>query len=363
VEDIAADSSGNTFVTGYSYRGMPWKHSDYYTVKYDSSGNEEWDVRYDGQRNGNDEALAIAIDASYVYVTGRSQQSKGDEKNYDYYTAKYDIDNGKKRWDFRYDGPGESDDEAAAVAVDNSGNVCVTGRSTGDGTGFDYYTAKYDSSGDLVWEARYNNDSVNGNDEARGIAVDSSGNVYITGRSTGDDSSFDYYTIKYAAADGAKLWDARYAGPGSGDDEARAIVVDSSGNAYVTGRSEGSGTDYDYYTVKYAAADGEALWAKPYNNDDKDGHDEATAMTIDASGDIYVTGRSKGSGTGFDYYTIKYFSDDGRRFWVARYNNEDENGEDQAWAIVVDSSGNVYVTGSSQGSGTSIDYATVKYKQ
>jgi hypothetical protein len=88
-------------------------------------------------------------------------------------------------------------DEAAALAVDSSGNVYVTGKSAGSGTGFDYLTLKYDSAGGLAWKARYNNKDVNGTDEATAIALDSSGNAYVTGRSQGSGTGLDYATVKY----------------------------------------------------------------------------------------------------------------------------------------------------------------------
>jgi len=71
----------------------------------------------------------------------------------------------------------------------------VTGKSQGSGTNYDYYTVKYDSSGNVVWFARYDSPG-NGNDEAAAIAVNSTG-VYVTGRSDGFETGFDYVTIKY----------------------------------------------------------------------------------------------------------------------------------------------------------------------
>lgn len=140
-------------------------------------------------------------------------------------------------------------------------------------------------------------------------------------------------------------------------DEAAALALDSAGNIYVTGRSKGGGTGFDYVTIKYDSG-GNQQWVSRYdqNND----ADEAAALALDSAGNVYVTGRSKGSGTDFDYLTLKY-DGSGGLVWKARYNNKDVNGADEATAIVLDSAGNVYVTGRSKGSGTGLDYATVKY--
>ena len=76
-----------------------------------------------------------------------------------------------------------------------------------------------------------------------------SNNVIVTGSAVAP-HLYDYATIKYSSA-GVPLWTNRYNGPGNGDDEAYAVAVDHSGNVIVTGYSTGSGGDYDFATVKY----------------------------------------------------------------------------------------------------------------
>jgi len=255
-------------------------------------------------------------------------------------------------WVRRYNGSGDSIDEAFAIAVDGSGNVYVTGESYGD-----YATIKYYPDGDTAWVRRYNGPG-NSTDYARAIAVDGSGNVYVTGNSSGSGTSSDYCTIKYKP-NGDTAWVRRYNGPGDTTDGARAVAVDGSGNVYVTGGSEGSGTDYDYATIKYYP-NGDTAWVRRYNGPGN-WDDFAYAIAVDGSGNVYVTGESEGSGTNYDYATIKYYPD-GDTAWVRRYNGPG-NSTDYAFAIAVDGSGNVYVTGYSYGSGTNVDYATIKYVQ
>ena len=362
---VAVDNAGNAFIAGYGYRGMQVKHSDYATLKYDGSGKLLWDAQYDDRRNGNDEIRAIAIDgAGFVYVTGRSEDSlsKNDPKHYDYYTIKYDPGTGRVVWAQRYDNSSvlNAADEATALAVDQAGNVYVAGRSYGGATGLDFVTIKYSSSGVKQWVQRYNNTSRNGDDEAAAIALDAGGSIYVTGRSQSNATDFDFLTVKYDSS-GTLVWQARYNNPDvDGIEEAAAIAVDATGNAYVTGRSQGNGTGYDYVTVKYDLG-GIQQWVRRYNNN-VNGVDEATAMALDAGGNIYVTGRSQGNGTGLDYLTIKY-DGSGQQVWRVRYNHLNVNGADEAVAIALDAGGNVYVTGRSQGGTLGLDYATVKYKQ
>jgi plastocyanin len=312
-----------------------------------------WVRRYNGPENGSDGASAIAIDGSgNVYVTGTSYGGSGTP--FSYATAKY-YPNGDTAWVRRYNEPG-NDDRAFAIAVDSSGNVYVTGWSYQSGTWYDYATIKYKPSGDTAWVRRYSALGISG-DFASDIALDDSGNVYVTGKSEEVFLNFDYATVKYDSL-GNELWVRRYNGPADSSDEVQDIVVDGFGNVYVTGYSWGSGTNYDYVTIKYYP-DGDTAWVRRYNGP-ADSEDVAYAIAIDGSGNVYVTGGIyAGSGAEHDYATIKYYSN-GDTAWVRRYNGP-ANSTDCALAIAVDDSGNVYVTGFSFGSGTSQDYATIKY--
>jgi len=312
-----------------------------------------WVDRYNGPGNDDDRAAALAVDGQgNVYVTGAST---GSGTGYDYATIKYDA-HGQPQWVRRYNGPGSGDDWPSALAVDGQGNVYVTGASIGSGTGYDYVTIKYDAHGNKKWVRRYNG-PVNGDDWANALAVDSQGNVYVTGASTGSGTGYDYVTIKYDAH-GNKKWVRRYNGPGSGDDGPNALAVDGQGNVYVTGASwGGSGTLFDHATIKYDAH-GARQWVRRYNGP-ANGDDWANALAVDGQGNVYVAGASTGSGTGFDCATIMY-DPHGNKTWVRRYNGP-ANGDDCANALAVDGQGNVYVAGASTGSGTGFDYATLMY--
>ncbi len=347
---ISIDDSGNVYVTGRSYWSS--NYHAYATVKYNSAGIQQWVARYVGFGNNWDAAKAIAVDNSgNVYVTGFS----GSGTSYDYATIKYNS-LGDTVWVRRYNGPGNDVDSASSIAVDDAGNVYVTGTSYGSSTGRDCATIKYNSVGDTVWVRRYNGPG-NNDDGGNALAIDASGNVYITGWSYqyGD----DYVTIKYNSS-GDTVWTRKYNGPTSFADVALAIKVDLSGSVYITGLSQGVGSTYpeDYATIKYNS-DGDTVWVRRYNGPG-DYVDAATAIAVDDSGSVYVTGRSYASGTNYDYATIKYNSA-GAQQWLQRYSGPGNN-YDRATAIVLDNSRNVYVTGWSRtGSSGTEDYATVKY--
>jgi hypothetical protein len=252
-------------------------------------------------------------------------------------------------WIQRYNGPGNNTDVAQAVAVDGSNRVIVTGYSYGGSSGSDYATIQYSSAGVPLWTNRYNGPG-NGSDSAVAVAVDASNNVIVTGVSqvvTND----DYATIKYSSA-GVPLWTNRFNNAGDTDDEARAVAVDRNNNVIVTGRAGN-----DYVTIQYSSA-GVPLWTNRYNGP-ANGWDEPSAMAVDGSNNVIVTGRSPGNGVGDDYVTIKY-SSSGVPLWTNRYDGP-LNSFDWPSALVVDGSNNVIVTGRSVAGVGYYNFGTIKY--
>jgi uncharacterized delta-60 repeat protein len=396
------DDSGNLYVTGYSQgNGSAY---DFLTLKYSPSGQRLWTRRFNGAGNFDDHAYTIAKDDSgYIYVSGLSNNPnhnfliikytlegetvwtrspditwsvsdlptklvishQGDiymagtlnrtGTSEDYIVIKYNVD-GEFDWLNTYDG-NNGIDRVTGLATDDSANVIVTGYSFGSGTGYDFATIKYNSAGDTIWVKRYNG-NANNQDYARAIATDNSGNVYVSGEVRNSITRYDYGIIKYAP-DGETLWTNTYNGTANNDDFPLAMTIDLSGNAYVCGYSMGSGTYYDYATVKFTST-GEFGWAKRYDGP-PNAFDRANAITTDNYGNVYVTGASEGSGSQFDYLTIKYNSN-GDTVWQSRFDGG-ISGVDEANAILLDDEGNVYVGGYSASATSDFDYLTIKYSQ
>ncbi len=361
LKNMVVDGAGNVYVTGsidphYMYPAA------YATVKYDTDGNEQWVARYEDPSGNYLQVYpaAVALDSSgNVYVTGYAY----DQDYVGFYaTVKYDND-GNELWVAEYFSEENYTSYAYAMAVDSSGNVYVTGKSYGGlnsegiNTGYDYVTVKYDTDGNELWVARYAPGWSD--DTPKAVTVDDLGNVYVTGTSkiwsSGND--YDYATVKYDT-DGNELWAARYNGTGNGNDGAYRIALDSAGNTFITGWSQGDGTNYDCTTVKYDQG-GNEMWVARYDGP-VSGHDQGYALVVDDAGDVCVGGYSAGDGTGDDYLTIKY-DEHGTELWVARYNGASPSGTDLVWDLVLDSSKNVYVAGYTNGSIN--DNAVVKYDQ
>jgi len=216
------------------------------------------------------------------------------------------------------------------------------------------------------WVTSYSG-TGNGYDEAMDIVIDKSGNVFVTGVSYGEGSLSDYLTIKYDK-NGNKLWESRYNGPGNSYDEPYDMEIDNSDNIYLTGSSYGDGTGPDFATIKYDP-NGNLLWEARYNEWYPFGSgydstlDYAVSLAVNKEGYIYVTGYSQEMGFQRHYVTIKY-DPNGNEQWAELYYGPLPRGTGEARKIAVDDFGNAYVTGvcgsqiiNEQG----YEYATVKY--
>jgi hypothetical protein len=350
---IAADNSF-VYITGWTFPSSG--NRDILTIKYNSAtGDTVWVKRYNGTGNGGDYGLAIIVDGSgNVYITGRSDVG-GPQK---FTTIKYNAA-GVQQWVSVYTGPLSSTfDEAHAIKLDGSGNVYVTGISKTSNTG-DFLTLKMNSSGTVQWGMKYNGTS-NGDDNAVDMELDASGsNLFVCGSSQAGSAGYDYYTIKYNTSNGDTLASARYNGPWGTNDVVVAMTKDESDNIYITGYSTGTSSAYNYATIKYNTSLTQQ-WLMRYAG--PGGEDFAAGITYN-SGFVYVTGASIGSGTGYDYLTLKYNANTGEQVWLARENGS-TSGNDYASSIAVYDSTAVYVTGSLiSGSPTGTDYCTLRYSQ
>lgn len=382
---IVIDGSGNLFVSGIS--GAAWgspvraytSNFDIFVARLDpSTGSLVWNTFLGG--TGSDLGNSIAIDTtgSNLYATGSSTATWGSpvraySSGTDAFAAKLDAATGSLTWN-TFLGSAASD-VGNSIAVDGSGNVFVTGVGTATwgtpvraytASGNDAFAAKLNSSGTLLWNTFL---GTSGTDGGNGIAVDGSGGVFVAGRSSAAwscsptactvraySSSFDGFIAKLNASTGALTWNS-FLGA-SGSDDAKAIVLDGSGNIYITGYSGSTWgspvrayttSSFDAFVAKFNSS-GSLTWNTFLGGTAQDlGH----SVTLDGSGNLYVAGNSNGTwGSPIRAYSA---SDDG---FAAKL---DSTGGlvwntfigginiDEGSSIVVDGDQNVYVAGFSSG--------------
>ena len=333
----AVDTNGNVVVAGYVTRSSGASTTnEFATIKYSSDGIPQWTNSYFAGDGG--QPTAIAVDqVGNVFVAGVS--------NYNLLTIRY-ATNGdwRKTWaksiSSRYGG-------SAFCAVDTNGDVVVTGAGYVS-TSLNYITTKYSgASGAVMWTRYYAGDylsAVSGGPAA--IAVDASGNVYIAGSSKY--SGYYNYTLLKYAKDGTQSWVRYYSQSLSSNARPSALGLDSSGNVFVTGSESGHCS-----TIAYSPA-GLPAWT---NYSYAGVYASPSALAVDGSGSVWVTGYAQSS-AGPSFLTLKY-SGMGSLLWTNYYS--DPVNTNVAVAMSVDGSGNAFVTGYSQGTNGRYNFATLKY--
>jgi len=212
---------------------------------------------------------------------------------------------------------------------------------------------KYDNGGNLTWEKRYNGPS-NGEDKAMALVLSATGDAYVTGGSESPGFGLDFATLKYDA-NGNQRWLQRLSGQGNNEDVATGIILDSSENVYVTGRSFENVTGFDFLTVRRRPNDGSPIWFERFNSPEN-GDDKPAALTLDAQDNLHIAGVIGGDFGVLVYDPPGDLKSDERVDGGA-------NGLDEATGIVLDSEGSMFVTGGSQGTNTGQDILTIMLDQ
>jgi hypothetical protein len=417
---IAIDSGGNVYVAGNSYWNWNGPSGqaplrayrggrDIVVVKLNSSGTYQWHTFYGS--TDNDFGAAIAIDSGdNIYISGDSVAAwngPGDEAplnafHEDYYGYS-DIfvlklnSSGTYQWHTFY---GSTDDDFGyGIALDSSGHINVIGESywtwngpgdeaplharRGDGDTSDIFVLQLSSSGTYRWHTFYGSGD---DDYVYSIATSNSGSIYVAGESfwtwsgpngeepiharKGDDTTRDIFILKLNSS-GAYQWHTFY-GSGNGD-RAPAIAADSGGSVYATGMSmtawngDGATPPLHYHSgysdifVLRLNGSGTYQWHTFYGSNNS--ADYGTGIAVDSGGNIYVTGYSDGSwrgsnmeeplhpynysnvwnGNTYDMFVLK-LDNSGAYQWHTFYGSTDD---DYGLGLALDGSDNLYVTGTS----------------
>lgn len=322
----------------------------------------DWAKKFVG--SGNDNAAAIAADNSgNIWICGNNNWGYSTA---DMYTVRYNS-SGLQTAGYLYNSPYNNADQAKAIATDPAGNVYVCGKISLNASTSDIIVIKYNSSATQQWVA-YFNTPQNWIDDAVAITTDAAGNVYMTGSVVKyEPFEYDYLTVKFNTS-GVLQWYATYNGTANGVDMANDIAVDAAGNVYVTGLSSGQirkgrgdltfivSTGYDVVTIKYNAS-GTQQWVQRYNASNL--NDEGKAIGLDAAGDVYVTGLASASSSNQNAVTIKY-NNAGAFLWQQTYAGP-AGSHDFANDLAVDGSGNVLIAGGTFNSAGRSDVLAIKY--
>lgn len=344
--------------------------------KYDKNGILKWSVPFEIENAFSYELIDIVIDnnknviaaiiaseyaVSHFYLT--KFDSSGNQnwiRNYS-----YSID-----WGFNY---------SSSIAVDNNGNIFLSGTVAGSSTGYpfpnptyaeflNYLVTKYDSSGAEQWSRTY--DGTSGlYDSPRDMVVDETGNVFITGISEKIDSiDYNNYwlykssgvsTIKYNSG-GTLEW-VDYL-PNS---DVTDIEIDGTGNVYITGATSNGAINYlsNFMAAKFSSS-GSKIWVKNFSKNQLELYSNLSSVAIDNNGNVFVTG-SEDHPTNYGYkniQTIKYNSS-GTEEWNNIIENVWINSSvhSENLKVLVSNSGNIFVHGYLRDAGVGYDGGIIKY--
>jgi len=328
---ISIDANGNSYVTGFFEETATFgpftltstESMDIFVAKLDTDGNWQWAKQAGG--SDGDNGMGISVDENgNSYVTGlfngtatfgaTTLTSSGDS---DVFVAELDTDG---NWQWAKQAGGSAKDYGKSISVDANGNSYVTGYFKGTATfgattltcggGTDIFAAKLDTDGNWQWAKQAGGGMVFYLDFGEDISVDANGNSYVTGTFMGtatfgaftltSSGSFDIFAAKLDT-DGNWQW-AKRAG-GSGADCGKGIAVYANGNPYVTGLFNGTATfgattltssgDSDVFVAKLDT-DGNWQWAKRAGGS---ALDEGKSISVDANGNVYITGVFYGTAT------------------------------------------------------------------
>lgn len=351
---VTVDKDGNIYIAGTTDGIVDGDitednraYEDVFLMKIQSDGTVKWLKQFGTKSFDYGRSVAVDQDGN-IFVTGYTIgsfygfENKGDA---DIFLAKFNS-SGTQLWVVQW---GTTEGEiAGSVTVNSAGEIFVGGTTSGNLDGGiycsnnDVFVTKLNNSGTIEWTRQINNESE---DTGASVISDNSGNVFIAGE-TGSRN----FIAKYDG-EGVQQW-TKVWGPEEGSMISSA-AMDINGNIYVTGNTIGSFNGFQFkggsdFFIQKLDSNGNVKWT---NQSGTAGFDEADSVTVDSSGDILITGWVQGSLGGsvssgdYDIFMMK-FKNDGTKMWLKQWGTASE---DKGGGVSADEEGNIFITGFTAG--------------
>ncbi|MBA2434148.1 MAG: hypothetical protein H0V54_03505 [Chthoniobacterales bacterium] len=334
---IFVDPDGVSYITGTSGAGTS---TDITTVSFAADGTTRWSQTYNSGGSAADQARGITKSADGVlYVVGNTP---GPQSFANVLVLAYDAATGALLRTIKYStAPGISE-SGASIMTDTAGNIYVGGSTVGDAT--DVMTLKFTSAGVLQWRKTWDGAAFGpfSNDAIIKLLLDANGNPLVLINGLTGSNQPDYVVVKYAAGDGAILWEASWGT--NGGEYPIDMEIDVAGDVYVTG------TAIDlidkYSTIKLNGSNGQLIWQfyDALGNDHS-----ATGLFLDSQGGVLITGASDPDGdhSNFNdqFFTVKRDATTGAQLWTHVYGQTCVGCYDVPSDVRVDSEGHTFVVG------------------
>lgn len=364
-DGITIDSTDNIYVAGTLYASFdgisPSGFSDALVLKFSNTGMMVWKRKWGTV--GTDYGKAIAINSSDQLLIGGITNSAivGGTNQGGFDNILFSMDSNGGTLGAGVQWGTASDEYVRANAVDSGGNIYVTGYTYGAYSGYvnagfeDVFITKFNSTGVEQWTVQR---GTGGTEDVRGIDIDSTGNIYITGETTGgldgniNAGGNDIYLSKFNSS-GVLQWTKQLGT--AADESAKAVVVDNADNIYITGWTTGdfdghtnSGGGGDIFLVKFNAA-GTKLWSRLLGTTLTD---IGAALATDSFDNVYIGGFTNGglhgnSNAGAEDVVLIKYNSSGERQWTRQMGSAMD---DNVRGLAADSNDNLYILGITNGS-------------
>ncbi|MBN2724290.1 MAG: SBBP repeat-containing protein [Deltaproteobacteria bacterium] len=349
---VAVDGSGNVYVAGRTDGDLYGQVGgmDVFLTKFNSSGNEIWGTQWGTSESDVPYAVAVDTDGN-IYVAGITfGDLYGQVGGMDVFLTKFDS-SGNELWGTQW---GTTSNEIAeGLAIDADGNVYVTGRVYaadlyGQVGGVDAFLTKLDSSGNELWGRQW---GTAVSDVSCAVAIDAEGSVYVAGQTYGDlygqVGGNDAFLTKFDSS-GNELWGRQWGSPGT--ETVYDVASDADGNIYVAGYILGNlygqvGSN-DAFLTKFDSS-GNELWGRQWGSSESD---FAYAMAVNAEGNVFVTGYTRGdmygSSLGGHDGFLTGFNEDGIQITGKQFGTA---ADDTASGLAIDNNGHIFLVGYTAG--------------
>ena len=341
---VAVDAQGFVYCTGMTSFGAGG--GDLGLVKFASNGTRLWSKTW-GSSLGTDTGYDMIVDASgYVYCAA-NRVNPG--TSVDLALVKF-APNGTALWSTFWGGTGL--DWGRDVVMDASGFFYMAGYTTSFGAlDEDLALVKFSPDGTKLWNTTWGG---TGKERGYSVVVDTTGYLYVTGFTNSFGAGGEDIALVKFAPNGTKLWNITFGG--IYNDAGNDITMDTSGFLYMTGKIYSSITTHNDVALFKFAPNGTKLWNITWGS--VSSSEEGCAITVDASGNIFVTGKiNKFGATGQDLLVVK-FAPNGTYLWNINWGG---SGAEDGSAIARSTGGSLYIVGSTSSLGAgSYDFLLVK---
>ena len=344
---VAAGPAGSIYCVGRYQDG--YGTSNTALIKYYSNGTQAWLTTW-GEAH-DETCLRIALDlGGNIYCAGET----GDfgQGNWDFLLLKFHA-NGTFAWSTTWGGSGyvTRRDNARGVAVDATGNIYVAGYTQCFGAGgYDFALVKFYPNSTLAW---YQTWGGSGDDVCNQMTMDPAGNLYCVGY------TYNFGVVNRDLAlvklypNGTRAWNTTWGG--TQNDEAQSVILDPAGNIYCTGFTNSFGLGLNALALVKFYPNGTRAWNTTWGGSNEDW---GYSIALGNEGDLYCLGTTQSYGVGLQDFALVKFNLGGNRLWNATWGGSNQ---DDGRGIILDASNDIYCVGSTQSYGAGgWDFAVVK---